>query len=109
MFTPLTEEHFTKLLKTAGTHLIFKHSPTCGISSRAYEHVTQRIKETHQPVFLLDVHQTPELKVQVTEELGIHHESPQLILIKNGLVEAVANHTYITANLLIERHVVNYG
>ena len=57
----------------------------------------------HEPIYLLEVHTSPELKVQIAEQLSIRHESPQLLLIKRGIVEAVANHRYITFSLLQSR------
>ena len=62
-----------------------------------------RMESYHEPIYLLDVHQSPDLKMNVADMLGIRHESPQLLLIKNGIVEAVANHRYITTNLLVAR------
>lgn len=100
MFLALTEDRFTKLLTTAWTHLIFKHSPTCGVSSVAHAQITAWMSTYHEPIYLLDVQQAPELKFHVAETLGIRHESPQLLLLKNGLIEAVANHRFITTQLL---------
>ena len=57
----------------------------------------------YEPIYLLDVHRSESLKTHIAETLGIRHESPQLLLIKNGLVEAVANHRYITDELLNSR------
>jgi bacillithiol system protein YtxJ len=73
---------------------IFKHSSTCPISSRA-DLVVDSI-EFSVPVYKLIVQESRELSNQIAEEYGVKHESPQLILVKDG--KAVWNKCHFDIN-----------
>lgn len=100
MFVKCTEERFNKLCATPGTHIFFKHSPTCGVSTQAYRSLEVCMKTYYEPIYLIDVHSQQDLKHHIADTLGIRHESPQVILLKHGLVEAVLNHRYITSSTI---------
>jgi len=70
----------------AGYSLIFKHSTRCSISMMAKKRVDMDLSdlpETVQP-FFLDLIAHRELSKQIAEVFQVHHESPQLLLIKDG-------------------------
>jgi bacillithiol system protein YtxJ len=73
--------------------VLFKHSLSCPISARAYEQLAQFPGE----VALLEVQRARELSSEVAKQLGIAHESPQVIVLRNGLVVWNASHFDITA------------
>jgi bacillithiol system protein YtxJ len=64
--------------------VIFKHSTRCSISNVAF----QRVDKANQPVatdfYLLDVITHRSLSLKVAERFGVNHESPQVLVIKNG-------------------------
>jgi bacillithiol system protein YtxJ len=74
--------------------LIFKHSATCGISAQAHEELIEW-HTTHQvavPTFLVHVRRHREVSDGVAERFGIRHESPQLVLVENGVVRWHGSH-----------------
>ncbi len=72
------------------TCLVFKHSTTCPVSARAAIEVKEM--RTGIPVYLIKVREQRELSNWVAATFGVTHESPQLILIRDGKVEKTWNH-----------------
>ena len=65
--------------------LLYKHSPICPISSRAMTEVQAFARENDDiPVLMVDVLGQQSLSNQLAAQLGIEHESPQLIVLKDG-------------------------
>jgi bacillithiol system protein YtxJ len=64
--------------------VIFKHSTRCSISSVAY----QRLQKAAQPegvdFYYLDLLAHRPLSNRVAELFKVHHESPQVLVIKDG-------------------------
>jgi bacillithiol system protein YtxJ len=74
-------------IKTAdGYNIIFKHSTRCSISLMAKRRLEQDWNELPEntTVYFLDLLNYREISVQVAELFDVHHESPQLLLIKDG-------------------------
>ncbi|MDB5253343.1 MAG: ytxJ [Flaviaesturariibacter sp.] len=83
----LTSEEQLDTIKTRSAEnpqVIFKHSTRCSISSVAY----QRLQKADQPsgidFYLLDLLAYRALSNKIAETFGVHHESPQVLVIKNG-------------------------
>jgi bacillithiol system protein YtxJ len=72
------------------TCYVFKHSTTCGISARAAMEI--EMLESDIPVYWVNVREQRELSNWVAAQYGVRHESPQLILLRNGTVQKVWNH-----------------
>lgn len=74
--------------------LIFKHSTHCGISGMVLRSFSS--KEGHPEVgytyFVLDLFAFRNLSNAIAEKYGVMHQSPQVLIIKNGLVVAHASH-----------------
>lgn len=85
-----SEEQFLNLLEAEPQFSIFKHSTRCSISSMAKNRVESnwQIDDTH-PIYYLDLIQHRSVSNLIAEKLGVEHQSPQLIVVKNG--EAVYN------------------
>ncbi|MDN5286510.1 MAG: ytxJ [Mucilaginibacter sp.] len=69
-----------------GYSLIFKHSTRCSISmmaKRRFELDWEDLPED-MPLYFLDLINYRELSAQVAQLFQVHHESPQLLLIKDG-------------------------
>jgi len=74
--------------------VIFKHSLTCPVSAAAYEQMTRVDGE----VALIEVQVARALSREIEGRLGVPHESPQVIILKNGQVVWNASHFKITAD-----------
>jgi len=70
--------------------LVYKHSTTCGISATAAKEV--RAMETELPIYWINVREQRDLSNWVAETYDVTHESPQLILVRNGKPEKVWSH-----------------
>lgn len=73
---------------------IYKHSTTCGISSMVLRVLegTLGASEPAADFFFLDLHRHRELSRAVAAEFRIRHESPQLLIVKDGKVRMAASH-----------------
>ena len=82
--------------------LLFKHSRTCGISCEAFEELHAHIAEHPDGAAykLITVQSHRNVAEEVTSRLGIRHESPQAIVIRNGDVVWHGSHFRITADQL---------
>jgi bacillithiol system protein YtxJ len=73
--------------------VIFKHSLTCPISAAAY----QQMAKYEGEVDLVEVQRARELSDEIENQLGVTHESPQVLVLRNGQVAWSASHFKITA------------
>ncbi|MCH7397818.1 bacillithiol system redox-active protein YtxJ [Belliella sp. DSM 107340] len=67
--------------------LIFKHSTSCSISGMAWNRLQRNWKEEDLEKvtpYYLDLLSYRAISNQIAEDFGVYHESPQVILIKNG-------------------------
>lgn len=82
--------------------LLFKHSLTCPISARALREVTAYIDDNQPDIQtgIVIVQQSGEVSSQAASLLGIQHESPQVILIKNRMPMWDISHFKITREAL---------
>lgn len=83
---------------------IFKHSTTCGISAQAKENLEIGWKnlENSCHFYYLDLLKYRGISNDVAEKLGVHHQSPQLILIQEGNVVFTTSHHKIKSGTLNE-------
>ncbi len=74
--------------------VIFKHSTTCGVSRSALKRFTSEydIPEGQLDLYFLDLKSYREVSHEVAHKFNVVHESPQLLIIKNGVVAAHASH-----------------
>ena len=82
--------------------LLFKHSRTCGISCEALDELHAHV-ETADPQAaykLITVQSHRGLSDSAAKRLGIRHETPQAILLKDGRPVWSASHFRITAAAL---------
>jgi len=78
--------------------ILFKHSSTCPISSKAYEQMSQ----VKTDVSLVVVQRAREVSSEIASRTGIQHESPQTIVVRNGEAVWSASHFDITAKAVEE-------
>ncbi|RKS02785.1 bacillithiol system redox-active protein YtxJ [Flavobacterium sp. 102] len=79
--------------------IIFKHSTRCGISRMTLKQFENEydLNDLVMPYFL-DLLQNRDISNEIAKRFGIEHQSPQLILIKNGEPIYNASHGDIYAD-----------
>ncbi|MDQ7093469.1 bacillithiol system redox-active protein YtxJ [Desulfosporosinus sp. PR] len=84
--------------------LIFKHSTQCPISAHAWQEVRNYLQQTADDVLIvmIKVIESRSLSNQVANDLGIKHESPQVILLRDKNVLWHTSHQAITLLNLIQ-------
>lgn len=85
---------------TDDSYFIFKHSATCPISSGAHKSVAAAEGSIDLPVYLLVIQNNRPLSAEVEQHFGVKHESPQLILVRDGKAVWDASHYRITAKAI---------
>lgn len=95
------QEVFQKIIQESFNHpvFIFKHSTRCSISTMALNRLERQWNEKDYTDFLfyyLDLLQYRSVSDQIAQEFSIQHESPQLLLIQNGQVKSVLNHSQVS-------------
>ncbi|TGV01429.1 bacillithiol system redox-active protein YtxJ [Flavivirga rizhaonensis] len=76
------------------TQVIFKHSTRCGISSMVMRQFVSsyNLTEKDLDLYYLDLINYRDVSNEVGYKFQVMHESPQLLVIKNGVVIAHASH-----------------
>lgn len=84
--------------------LIFKHSTICSISSMALSRL-ERKWDVHTdtiPAYFLDLRKFREVSDYLEKKFDVKHESPQVLLIKNGKCVFDTSHNSIAADFILE-------
>jgi len=82
-----------RALASKGTVVLYKHSTQCGVCDDAIEEL-----EKHPGAadfYYLDLLAHRDVSTAIAQRLGVKHESPQAIFLKDGKVTAVLNHRSI--------------
>lgn len=82
--------------------VIFKHSPTCGISAQAFESISEWLKGEvpDADFYVVPVQASRALSTQLSQQFGIRHESPQVMVIDHGAVTWHGSHFRATASAI---------
>ena len=75
--------------------LIFKHSTRCSISSMALNRIEDNAKQKIATCNFLDLLKYRSISNKIEEELGVKHESPQILVIENGACTYHSSHNDI--------------
>ncbi len=80
------------------TQLIFKHSTRCGISSMVMNQFVSNYNFTEDDfdLYYLDLLSYRDVSNEVGYKFQVLHASPQLLVVKNGVVVAHASHGAIS-------------
>ena len=100
-WTPLISVDEIKTIKEISKRqaiLIFKHSTRCGISRVVIKKFESLFNEENKQlkVYYLDLLSFREISSKLSEDFQVKHESPQLLVIKNGISVYNASHYEIT-------------
>lgn len=81
--------------------VIFKHSATCGTSAQAYEEIEESLAMSlGAKTYLVDVLANRGLSQAIAARFKVRHESPQVLLIRDGVVSWQASHFRVTADAI---------
>ncbi len=86
----------------ARPQLIFKHSTRCSISSMAKSRLERNFQPVNIDFYFLDLLAHRPLSQQVAEVFNVEHESPQILLIKDGRCVYNESHTGISMEDIVE-------
>ena len=75
--------------------VIFKHSTRCSISSMVLNRLERETPPKGWDFYFLDLLAHRDISNAIAEKLQVHHESPQIILIKNTEVVMEDSHMSI--------------
>jgi bacillithiol system protein YtxJ len=84
------------------TVIIFKHSIRCSISMMAKNRLdsTWTDPSTNVKLYYLDLIKFRPISNEIENRFGIKHESPQILLIKNGKCTFSVTHGNINSNVI---------
>ncbi|QYJ68034.1 bacillithiol system redox-active protein YtxJ [Flavobacterium litorale] len=85
--------------------LVFKHSTRCSISRMALKGFEREyaINEDDAKAYFLDLLAHRDVSNAIAQRFGIMHQSPQILLIKNGKVVLHRSHSDINAAVVKEK------
>lgn len=74
--------------------LIYKHSTSCGISSMVLRRLEQLMQKVggEADLYFLDIHRHREVSDAIAGRYKVRHQSPQLLILKQGKLLAAASH-----------------
>lgn len=82
--------------------LLFKHSYSCGVSAEALDelisHLNDEIADVRYAMVTVQTHR--EISNAVSTKLGVRHETPQALLVRDGRVVWSASHFRVNATEL---------
>ena len=82
--------------------MIFKHSTRCSISAVAMQRLKRGMVPGEFDFYYLDLISYRSLSNQVADQFDVTHESPQILVIRNGECVYDESHMSISADEIIE-------
>jgi bacillithiol system protein YtxJ len=73
--------------------ILFKHSNSCGISARAH----REMAAVERPVGIVTVQKARAVSEEIERRFGLSHETPQVLIVRNGEAVWNASHGEIRA------------
>jgi bacillithiol system protein YtxJ len=102
----LTNEHQLeniRKLSSQKAQVIFKHSTRCSISSMAKNRLERSNAPLNVAFHFLDLIKYRSVSNKIEVEFGVNHESPQVLLIKNGECIYEESHNGISMEEIAEQ------
>ena len=87
----------------AKPQVIFKHSTRCSISAMAKGRLERSIAPENTDFYFLDLIAHRNISNQISTEFNVSHESPQILLIKDGECIYDESHGSITMDEIEEQ------
>ena len=84
------------------TQAIYKHSTRCGISRMVIRNFESSfdIDDSQVDLYYLDLLSHRDVSSEVAAKFQVYHESPQFIIIRNGVTVHHSSHSMITPQVL---------
>jgi bacillithiol system protein YtxJ len=103
-----TEEQIEQIKKASfeKPQVIFKHSTTCSISRMSKSRLDREEASEGIDFHYLDLLTYRPISNLVADVFEVHHESPQVLLIKNGECVYDESHNGITMDEILEQSVL---
>ena len=94
----------SEIQKQYGYSLIFKHSTRCSVSmiGKKRSEKDWDVIPAHTSLYFLDLISFRDVSAEIAETFQVHHESPQILLIKDGNCILDASHSDISADEVAE-------
>jgi bacillithiol system protein YtxJ len=83
--------------------VIFKHSTRCSISVMAKSRLERSEFPEQIQFHYLDLLQYRDISNKIAEQFDVHHQSPQILLIKNGECIFEETHSAISMDEIVEQ------
>lgn len=83
--------------------VIFKHSTRCSISSMALNRLERDTAPSNADFYYLDLIKYRPISNAIAEQFNVYHESPQILVIKNGECIYDESHQGISMNEIAEQ------
>lgn len=84
--------------------LVFKHSTMCGISARAHREVERFLSEhPEQTIYKVEVLEARPVSDYIEDKTGVRHESPQVLVLRDGEVVWHSSHSAVTAEAMASK------
>ena len=106
---PLTNEKQLDDIKEKSKQkhqLIFKHSTRCAVSSVAKSRLERSAAPVNIDFYFLDLLKHKNISAKIAEDFSVYHESPQVLLIKNGECIYDESHSGISMDDIGEQAIV---
>ena len=97
-------KQITDIKNASGYAVIFKHSTRCSISSMAKRNfeLNWDVIPAETPLYFLDLINHRDLSALIAETFQVHHESPQVLVVKDGECILDSSHGEISADEVAE-------
>ena len=96
----LTTEEQLQEIKNKSNHIpqvIFKHSFRCSLSSIAKNRLDKAAAPGGMDFYFLDLIKHRNISNKISQEFKVYHESPQVLIIKNG--ESIYDESHMAINM----------
>lgn len=105
----INEQQLAEIVEKSKQHpvVIFKHSTRCSISNMAKARLEREKATENVAFYYLDLLQFRPISNKIAEDFHVHHESPQVLLIKNGECTYVESHNGISMEEITEQATLN--
>lgn len=94
-----SEQEVDHIYQSEDYSIIYKHSPRCATSLMAYRQLRSEVSAAAHieiPIYIVDVIQNRKESMAIANNFGVTHESPQILVVKNGECIYDASHEDIS-------------
>jgi len=99
------EDQIQDIFKATDYSIIYKHSPRCMTSLMAYRQLKSEVSNAKQveiPLYIVDVISNRRESQLIAGTFLIQHESPQILVIKNGVCVFNTSHENVSLQAVME-------